>query len=63
MSFSIGEELGAWVKIVLLDATTDELWSRIARREESTMGTLTISRAELDEWSASFEPPTADELA
>jgi predicted kinase len=57
------EALGATVKMIFLDAPTDELWSRIARREESTMGTLTISRAELDEWSASFEPPTADELA
>ncbi len=58
-----GEELGARVRTIALDAEIEELWARITRRAESTMGTLTISRAELDEWSASFEPPTADELA
>jgi len=56
------EALGARVRTIALDAEIEELWARITRRAESTMGTLTISRAELDEWSASFEPPTADEL-
>lgn len=56
------EALGARVRVVFLDATTDELWSRIVRREESTAGTLQISRSELDQWATMFEAPTEDEL-
>ena len=55
--------LGAQVRTIFLAAPTGELWSRIARRNASTMGTLAISRAELEQWAALFEPPTADELA
>ena len=58
-----GEALGARVRLVALDAAIEELWSRITRRATSTMGTLAISRAELDEWASWYEPPTADELA
>lgn len=53
--------LGARARVVFLDATIDELWSRIARREESLAGTLQITRAELEQWAALFEPPTEDE--
>lgn len=57
------EELGASVRVVFLDATVDELWSRISRREESAAGTLQITRAGLEEWAAIFEPPTEGELS
>jgi predicted kinase len=56
------EGLSARVRVIFLDATTDMLWSRISRRAESASGTLAISRAELDQWAAIFEPPTAEEL-
>jgi predicted kinase len=58
-----GEALGTRVRLVALDAAIEELWARITRRPTSMIGTLAISRAELDEWAASYEPPTADELA
>ncbi|HEX5502040.1 MAG TPA: ATP-binding protein [Thermomicrobiales bacterium] len=54
--------LGARTRVVFLDATIDELWSRIARRDESAAGTLQITRAELEAWAALFEPPGEDEL-
>ncbi len=57
------EELGVRAQIVFLDAAIEELWARITRRDPSTIGTLAISRAELEQWSALFEPPSADELA
>ncbi|CAA9563896.1 MAG: hypothetical protein AVDCRST_MAG18-1311 [uncultured Thermomicrobiales bacterium] len=57
------EELGASVRVVFLAATVDELWSRISRREESAAGTLQITRAELEDWAAIFEPPTEGELS
>jgi predicted kinase len=56
------EGLSARVRVIFLDATTDMLWSRISQRAESASGTLAISRAELDQWAAIFEPPTAEEL-
>ena len=56
------EALGARVSVVYLDATTDELWSRIAQRDESAEGTLQITRSELERWSTKFEPPTEEEL-
>jgi predicted kinase len=57
------EALGARVRMIVLDEAIQELWARITRRAASTMGTLAISRAELDLWATWFEPPTADELA
>jgi predicted kinase len=56
------EAVGARVRVVFLDATTDELWSRISQRDESTEGTLQITRSELERWSTKFEPPTEEEL-
>lgn len=56
------EALGARVRVRFLDATTDELWSRISQRDESTEGTLQITRSELEQWSTLFEPPTEEEL-
>ena len=56
------EALGATVRVVFLDAATDELWSRISQRVESTEGTLQIARSELERWSTTFEPPTEEEL-
>jgi predicted kinase len=52
------EDLGARVEVVFLDADIDELWTRIARRDESARGTLHITRPELEHWSNLFEPPT-----
>jgi len=51
------EGLGARVEVVFLAAGIDELWSRISRRDESTSGTLHITRSELERWSTLFEPP------
>jgi predicted kinase len=55
------EGLGARVEVVFLDAGIDELWSRILRRDESTSGTLHITRSELEYWSTLFEPPAEED--
>ena len=55
------ENLGARVEVVFLDAAIDELWSRISRRDESTSGTLHITRSELELWSTLFEPPSEED--
>ena len=49
-----------WVRVegVFLDADVDELWSRIARRDESAGGTLHITRSGLEHRSTLFAPPT-----
>ncbi|MDP9373478.1 MAG: ATP-binding protein, partial [Chloroflexota bacterium] len=57
------EAVGAMVRVIFLGATADELWSRIAQRDESTKGTLQITPSELEQWSTMFEPPTEDELS
>lgn len=56
------EALGATAELIFLDAPIEELWSRIAQREESLRGTLAISRSALEQWATLFESPTADEL-
>ena len=46
-----------------LDVTVDELWLRLERRNVSLPpGTFRITRAQLDEWSTIFEPPSPSEL-
>lgn len=57
------EAFGARVRVIFLDATVDELWSRISRRVESRAGTLAITRSDLEQWAAIFEPPTEEELS
>lgn len=59
---SQAQKLGANVKTIFMDADIDELWRRVSRRPESKRGTLKISRADLEEWSKKFEPPTEEEL-
>ncbi len=58
-----GKALGATVKIIFCDLPIDELWSRIANRDESKKGTLHIAREELDKWAKMFERPTEEELS
>jgi len=56
--------LGVGVELHYLDAPTDELWRRIdARNSEPPWDGYPISRAHLDEWTASFQAPDAAELA
>ncbi len=55
--------VGANTKLYFLDVPRDELWRRLAQRnEESPPDTFRIEEAQLDEWLTWFEPPTADEL-
>jgi predicted kinase len=57
-------ELGVGVELHFLDVAVDELWRRVdARNSEPPWEDNPIQRAHLDEWAASFEAPTADELA
>lgn len=53
-------ELGAAVELRFLDVGIDELWRRVEARAAETPP---ITRAHLEEWLTSFEPPDADELA
>ena len=56
-------ELGASAEIVVLDLPLDVLWERLRLRNENLPGaTFRVSREELEEWSATFEVPTADEV-
>lgn len=56
------EKMGVSSQIVFMDVGIEELWSRISSRPESQAGTLHITRAELEEWARSFEPPDEQEL-
>ena len=55
---------GAAVELRYLDVDRDELWRRLALRNETPGPAWTrIERSSLDEWWLLFEPPDADELA
>lgn len=56
--------IGAEVELRHTSADVDELWRRIvARDREGSWGARPIRRAELEEWTTMYEPPTAEELA
>ena len=56
--------IGASVELHHLTASTDELWRRIEQRDrEGRWGSRSITRQELDEWTAIYEVPTPEELA
>lgn len=56
--------VGALVELRHLDAPLDELWRRVEARDiEGQWGSRSITRQDLEAWSAIYEVPTADELA
>ena len=56
--------LGANVQTVFVDEPIETLHERVSKRNRDLPpGTFSISAEESDEWVASFEPPTHDELA
>ena len=56
--------VGAAVELRHVSAPIDELWRRIVERDlEGRWGARSITRAELEEWSEAYEPPTEEELA
>ena len=58
-----GRAAGAEVELRALSAPPEELFRRIDRRGmEAEFGGRAISRADLVEWAASYEPPDAHEL-
>jgi predicted kinase len=55
--------LGAGTRVHSLDASREELLRRLAlRNAELPPDTFRVNEAQLELWSASFEPPTPDEL-
>jgi predicted kinase len=61
---SEGRALATSVVLCVLDPSRDELWHRISRRNaDLPSGTFRITEEELDQASALFQRPTADELA
>jgi predicted kinase len=52
--------IGATVELIWLDVAADELWRRISARTQEDPPPTT---AHVDRWVASFEAPSADELA
>lgn len=57
------EAIGAKVKLIYLEATTDELWARLEKRNASLpAGTFPVRRADLEAWVGWFETPAEDEL-
>lgn len=60
---AVARRLGVGVELHYLDVATGELWRRIEERNSAPpWSNEPISRADLDEWSAIFQPPDADEL-
>ena len=55
--------VGAKTKLYFLDVPRDELWRRIALRNETSPDTFKIKETDLNEWLTWFEPPTEDERA
>jgi predicted kinase len=57
-------DLGVGVELHFLQVPTEELWRRIDERNAvPPWDSYPISRAHLDEWTASFQPPDVAELA
>jgi predicted kinase len=56
--------VGAAVELRYVSAPINELWRRIGERDRAgRWGARSITRAELEEWSEAYEPPTDEELA
>jgi predicted kinase len=56
--------IGASVELRHVTAPVDELWRRIVERDlEGKWGSRSITRAELEQWSRDYEPPSEEELA
>ena len=59
-----GRALGVAVELHYLEAPIDELWRRLAARNEAAVpGTVPIKREDLERWALQFEAPDAAELA
>lgn len=57
------EALGARVELHYLEVSREELWNRLAQRNENLPpGTFRVSQAELHEYWDWFEPPAPDEF-
>ena len=55
--------LGAGSQVHFVDAEPEVLLDRLAtRRRDRPVNTFVVSDAELADWAAVFQPPTADEL-
>jgi len=56
--------LGVAVELHYLETPVDELWRRLAiRNEEARPGTAPIMRDDLERWARQFEAPDAAEIA
>ncbi len=61
---SQAEGLGAQVELIYLEVDRNELWSRLAKRNENLPpGTFVVQEEQLDLWLSWFEPPTAEEMS
>jgi predicted kinase len=55
--------IGAAVELRYVRAPIDEMWRRIVERDlEGRWGARSITREELQEWAAIYEPPTDEEI-
>jgi predicted kinase len=58
-----GQAAGARVEITYLNVPKEELWRRLEIRNENADGTAPrITRDELEQYIAMFQPPTDDEI-
>jgi predicted kinase len=56
--------VGAAVELRYVSAPIDEMWRRIVQRDrEGQWGSRSITREELERWTAAYEPPTDEEMA
>ena len=57
------ETLGAEAELHYLQVDLDELCRRLAKRNSNLPpGTFTVNEKDLEQWAASFEPPSEDEM-
>lgn len=62
--FALVRAAGARIEFHVFDLSADELWRRLeSRNREARFGDHPVSRAELNQWVALFEPPSPAELA
>jgi predicted kinase len=59
---AVGRAAGARVELHVLEPQVEELWRRLAKRNDQPVGQVPIDRQTLESYLASWESPNASEL-
>ena len=61
---AVALELGARIELYYLEVPFEELWRRVAlRNEQLERPTFVMSRGDVEHWWPQFQPPTEEEMA